>query len=75
MSIKIYKMDEYSWYATPWNFDKTLDWYQKNIVKLTEDEIEDIEECDIDKEGMWWNTNDPNDLKQLGVSDELSASS
>jgi len=75
MSVAIYKMDEYSWYATDWDFDKTLDWYQKNIVELTESEIEEIEECNVDKEGMWWETSDPKDLEQLGVNDELSATS
>jgi len=75
MSVKIYKMDEYSWYATDWDFDKTLDWYQNNITELEDSEIDEIEECDIDKEGMWWNTTNPKDLKQLDLNDELSASS
>lgn len=68
-NLSVYKMNDYEWYITPWNLKDTLDWYNKEFEEeLTES---DIEECDIDKEGTWWETNDKKDIEELGDSDEL----
>jgi hypothetical protein len=66
--IKVFKMNEYEWYATKWSSEKTNDWYNKNIE---DNDIEDVELSDLDSEGMWYETNDKEDIAKLGDSDEL----
>lgn len=65
----VYKLNDYEWYITSWSLKDTLDWYNKEF----EDELtgDDIEECNLDLEGMWWETKDKNDIELLGDSDEL----
>jgi len=77
MEYKVYKMDDYSWVATPWDFDKTVEWFQELTgEKMDDDQISDIKECDVDKDGMWDEvTNDVNheqlgDLKELFGNDD-----
>lgn len=67
----VYKMDEFSWFVTNLDFEATVEWYQKNITDLSEDEIEEIEECDIEKDGMWYITENEDDINRIGESDEL----
>lgn len=70
--IKVYKMNDYEWWASKLNKRETLDFYLKE-TGLDEDEnpLEDIIECDIDNEGMWWLTEDIEDLEKLGDNDEI----
>lgn len=67
--IKVYKMNDYEWWASKLSIEETEKFIREEIGG--KNDIEDIEECDIDKEGMWWPTEDPADLELLGVSDEL----
>lgn len=66
--IRVFKMNEYVWYASKWNSEETNDWYNKNIE---DNDIEDVELVDLDTEGMWYETNDKEDIEKLGDSDEL----
>lgn len=68
-NLTVYKMNDYEWYITPWNLEDTLKWYNKEF----EDDLtkEDIEECNLDTEGMWWETKDRNDIERLGNADEI----
>ncbi|WIV11148.1 hypothetical protein [Proteiniborus sp. MB09-C3] len=70
--IKVYKINDYEWWASKLNIEETLDFYLKEY-NLDEDDnpIENIKECDIDKEGMWWLTEDIEDLEKLGDNDEI----
>ena len=53
MEVKVYKLDDYSWIATPWGLEETVAWYNKEYGDLSKEEMDDIIECDIDKEGVW----------------------
>lgn len=68
-ALAVYKMNDYEWYITPWNLEDTLKWYNEEF----EDDLtkEDIEEANLDTEGMWWETTDKKDLDELGDSDEI----
>lgn len=71
-SIKVYKMNDYEWWASRLDPRETLDVYLKEYGLDEEDNpLEDIIECDIDKEGMWWETESEIDLKTLGDLDEI----
>lgn len=71
-SIKVYKMNDYEWWASRLDPRETLDIYLKECGLEEEDNpIDYISECDIDKEGMWWQTESEEDLKTLGDLDEI----
>ncbi|WP_252251274.1 hypothetical protein [Clostridium sp. VAP52] len=67
--LKVYKLNDYEWYITPWDLEDTLKWYNEeyedNVIK------EDIIESNLDTEGMWWETEDKNDIEKLGNYDEI----
>lgn len=68
-NLKVYKLNDYEWYVTPWNLDKTLDWYNKEFDDdLTKNEVT---ECDLYNDGMWLETKDEDDIEELGDSDEI----
>jgi hypothetical protein len=50
--IKVYKMNDYEWWASNLSAEETNAFYKQEIGE--ENDLEDIEECDIDKDGMWW---------------------
>lgn len=54
--IKVYKMNDYEWWASKLSIEDTEAFYEKEIGEVND--LEDIEECDIDKEGMWWELED-----------------
>lgn len=71
--INVYKMNDYEWWASKWNVNDTNEYYKKEYG-LTEEEntTEEIEECDLDKEGMWWETNAIEDIETLGDNEEYT---
>lgn len=71
MATNVYKMDEYSWYASNLDFEDTVKWYQNNIDSLDEDQIEEIEVCDIENDGMWYITTDDADLLRIGDNEKM----
>lgn len=68
--IKIYKMNDCECWATKWSLEETVNYYNKDYGEILEDEIEFIEEVNIDNAYMWWDTEDEEDIKELGESDE-----
>lgn len=68
-NIKVFKMNDYEWWASKWNKEETNEFYKKEIGE--ENSLEEIRECDLDKEGMWWNTGDKEDIEKLGDNDEI----
>jgi hypothetical protein len=50
--ISVYKMNDYEWWTSKLSADDTEAFYEKEIGE--KNDIEDIKECGIDKEGMWW---------------------
>lgn len=70
-NIKVYKMNDYEWWASKLDKRETLDFYLKEMGMDEEDNpIEDIEEINIDEKGMWYETHDEEDLERLGDNDE-----
>jgi len=71
-NIRVYQMNDCEWWASKLDKRATLNFYLKETC-LTEEEnpIEEVRECDIDKEGMWWETDDPEDIERLGDADEV----
>lgn len=70
-NVKVYKMDECSWIATNLGFIETVAWYCDNVVTLTDEDIANIEECDINTECMWYPTENVDDLERIGDYDEV----
>lgn len=70
--IKVFMMNEYDWVASKLDKKETNEWY-KDECSLDEEEnpIEDVRECSLINEGVWWITKDENDIRVIGESDEL----
>lgn len=66
--ISVFRMNDYEWWASKLSIEETEKYYEKEFGE--ENQIEDILECDIDKKGMWWETEDEKDIKDLGENDE-----
>ena len=70
--MKVYRLNECEWYATNGTLGQLIGWYDKNVDSIDDpDEICDIEECNLETEGMWSDSNvTPDDIKKLGNLDE-----
>jgi len=66
--VKVYEMNDCSWFASKWDKEKTNQYYNNEI---DDNDINDVTECDLDKDGMWYLTEDQADIEALGDSDEL----
>lgn len=66
--LKVFKMNEYEWWVTKGYAEDLNDLYNEHIA---DNDIEDVSLCDLDKEGMWYLTNDSKDITRLGDSDEI----
>lgn len=65
-------MNDYEWWVSKLNKRETLDFYLKEMgIDEKDNSLEDIMECNIDTEGMWWETTEEEDIRKLGDSDEL----
>lgn len=62
--LKVYYDGDCNWYATPWNLDKTLEWVEE-VTGISSEELE-LEEMDLDNEGMWYETTEKKDYEALG---------
>jgi len=69
-NLKVYFDGDSTWYATPWDKEKTIDWLIEKLY-LDEDIAECLKECDLDDGCMWYETNDPKDVEELGDYDEV----
>lgn len=69
-NLKVYFDGDSTWYATPWDKETTIDWLIEKLY-LDEDIAECLEECNLDDGCMWYETNDPKDIKELGDFDEV----
>lgn len=71
-NVKVFRMNDYEWWATKLDKEETNEFYLKETGLDEEDNpLEEIEECNLDKEGMWWETEDPADIEELGDADEI----
>ena len=71
-NIRVFKMNDYEWWASKWDMKRTNEWYKKEHGLSEEDNpLEDIRECNLDTEGMWWETEDKEDIERLGDHDEI----
>ncbi|PYG84889.1 hypothetical protein LY28_03510 [Ruminiclostridium sufflavum DSM 19573] len=74
--MKVYKMSDYEWWASNLSPEETLELYLREMGADPEDTytIEDIKECDLDKEGMYIpyeNTDEISELERLGISEQI----
>lgn len=67
--IKVYKMDDYEWWASKLDKDETNDFFNEEYGN--DNDVDEVRECDLDNEGMWYSTDDPKDIEALGDSDEI----
>ena len=59
MRLKVYRMNDCEWWCTHLEIEEFYDWYLKEHGLDQEDNpLEDVEECDLDKDGMWWEYED-----------------
>ncbi len=66
--LKVFKMNDCEWWVTDGTAEEINNWYNQNIE---DNDISDVNLCDIDKEGMWYLTTDIKDIERLGDSDEI----
>ena len=66
--MKVFFDGDSNWYASPWEIEKTKEWLIKELYLYYDFELE---ECNIDTEGMWIETEDKEDIERLGDSDEI----
>lgn len=69
---KVYRINEYEWYATNGTLGELIGWYDKNVDSIEDvDTLQGIEESNIETEGMWSERNvTPEDIERLGDADE-----
>lgn len=67
-NIKVYKMNDYDWVASKWDIEKTNEYYSE---EFDDNHIECVAECDIDKDGMWYETTNKADIEMIGDSDGI----
>ena len=70
--VKVYRMNDYEWWASRWDIEKTNKFYLKDTgLDEEENPTEDIVELNIDKYGMWAMTGDKEDINKIGDSEEV----
>jgi len=71
--IKVFRLNDYEWWATKGNLDDLINWYRENIdnSETYEEMLDEARECNLDTEGVWWETTNENDIKLLGENDEV----
>lgn len=72
-NIKVYKMNDYEWWVSKNGVEELICWYRENIDDsfTYEEMLGEVKECNLDKEGMWWETKDIKDIEKLGDYEEL----
>lgn len=68
-NLKVLKMNDYEWYVTPWSVEKTVEWYNNDF----DDELEEdmVEEMDLEKDGIFFLSDNEEDKNRLGDKDEI----
>lgn len=67
-NIFIYKMNDYEIFASTWSIEKTNNWYIENYG---ENDLLDVEICDIYNDGSWLETKEIEDIKKLKDYNEI----
>lgn len=68
--LKVYFDGDSVWYASPYELEETALILAKDMhLDLTE-LLDTLEECDLDKDCMWYPTNKQEDIETLGDYDE-----
>lgn len=49
--MKVFKVDEYQWIASPTLLHALVEYDNQDTLEI--ESIQDIEECNIDTQGMW----------------------
>lgn len=68
--LKVYFDGDSVWYASPYNREETAENLAKDMHLDLEELLDTLEECDLDKDGMWYPTNKKKDIEALGSYDE-----
>ena len=74
--LKVFKMNDYEWWCTDKELEEFYPWYLKEHGLDPEDNpLEEVAECDLDNDGMWWDYDDENEkqrlLNELGEHDGI----
>ena len=70
--VKVFKMNDCEWFATNLNLDDLYKWYLKEYGLEPEDNpFDEIIECDLDNEGMWWYLECDTDEHQMALFREF----
>ena len=64
--LKVFKMNDYEWWCTHIGLKEFYTWYLKEYGLDTEDNpLDDIVECDLDNDGMWFEFKDEANICRL----------
>lgn len=67
-NIRVYKMDDFSWIATPYNLKETIKWWEEEFGEEVEN-IHDIIECPL-TDTMWMEISDNKPLTEIAIGQE-----
>lgn len=68
--LRVFFDGDSNWYASPFEEEEFIKWFRDNIDNALSDDEYTFDECDLDNDGMWYETDDPKDIKELGDYDE-----
>jgi len=54
MSNKVFHINDCEWWVINGTREELIDYYNKNVDELDEEAIKEIEECDIEADGGWY---------------------
>lgn len=65
MNLKVFRMNEYDWVVAK-EMDEAIDWYEELTgEKFSQEDIDDIEECDLEKDGQYTTFEDEQRIAEL----------
>ncbi len=65
-NLKVFKMNDMEWWCTHMSLDEFYPWYLEEHGLAEDDNPRDeIEECDLDNDGMWFFFDDEENIKRL----------
>jgi hypothetical protein len=68
--LRVFSDGDSNWYASPFEEEEFIKWFKENIDNTLAYDEYCFDECDLDDDGMWYETNDPKDIEKLGDYDE-----
>jgi len=66
--MKVYEMNDYEWVASNLSAEETNEWY-KNEFGLSDDDLDEPREVELDADGMWVEYQDAQHIQELNEKD------